>query len=115
MDFQRLILFVALSFTIMLLWSAWQRDYGPQPPQTVATQQASKAPAASDIPTSAPSTPQATGSDGPVVEAAPVKSGERIKVVTDLYDAEIDTIGGDLRRVELLKYPVAVDKPNEPK
>jgi YidC/Oxa1 family membrane protein insertase len=43
-----------------------------------------------------------------------LNSGGRIEVVTDVFRAEIDTVGGDLRRVELLEYPVAVDKPDEP-
>ena len=31
-------------------------------------------------------------------------SGQRIKVTTDLFKADIETIGGDLRRLELLKH-----------
>jgi len=31
MDNQRLILFVALSLVILLLWQSWQEDYGPKP------------------------------------------------------------------------------------
>ena len=27
MDFQRLIIFAALSFTILMIWEAWQNDY----------------------------------------------------------------------------------------
>jgi YidC/Oxa1 family membrane protein insertase len=36
MDNQRLILFVALSLVILLLWQSWQEDYGPQPGATTA-------------------------------------------------------------------------------
>ena len=41
-------------------------------------------------------------------------SGERVSVTTDLLKVEIDTHGGSMRRLQLLKYPVAVDKPNDP-
>jgi YidC/Oxa1 family membrane protein insertase len=34
-------------------------------------------------------------------------SGQRISVVTDLYKADIETTGGDLRRLELLKHRAA--------
>jgi hypothetical protein len=27
MDFQKLILYTALAFTLMMLWNAWQEDY----------------------------------------------------------------------------------------
>jgi YidC/Oxa1 family membrane protein insertase len=41
-------------------------------------------------------------------------SQQRIKVKTDLFDLEIDTLGGDIRQVALIKYPVANDKPDDP-
>jgi len=41
-------------------------------------------------------------------------SAERIEVVTDLVRAEIDTLGGDLRTIELLKYPVSLDQRDHP-
>jgi YidC/Oxa1 family membrane protein insertase len=40
MDNQRLFLFVALSFVVLLIWQAWMEDYGPAPqegPAPVAT------------------------------------------------------------------------------
>ena len=52
----------------------------------------------------------------PAENGAPVKpgglleSGDKIVVKTDLVTAEIDTAGGDLRRLELLDHPDKGDK-----
>lgn len=108
MDFQRIILIAALSFTLLMIWNAWQRDHGPQP---VAPATESAVVTTPDMP-AAP--PQMAGTASTDVPQTAVPSGKKIRVVTDVFDVEIDTIGGDLRRVDLLNYPVAVDKPNEP-
>ncbi|HFD79715.1 MAG TPA: membrane protein insertase YidC, partial [Gammaproteobacteria bacterium] len=39
---------------------------------------------------------------------------QRVDVVTDLFHAVIDTRGGNLREVDLLKYPVSLEKDAEP-
>jgi YidC/Oxa1 family membrane protein insertase len=44
----------------------------------------------------------------------PVPGEQRIHVKTDVYDAVIDSTGGDLRQVDLRKYPVSVDQPDKP-
>ncbi|EDN67772.1 60Kd inner membrane protein [Beggiatoa sp. PS] len=43
-----------------------------------------------------------------------LSSDSRLYVETDVFKLEIDTSGGDIRRVDLLQYPVAADKPDEP-
>ncbi|ROR34353.1 membrane protein insertase YidC [Inmirania thermothiophila] len=99
MDNQRLFLFVAFSLVVLLLWEAWQRDYAPRPqaPAPVA-----EAPRAAEPP--APSAPPQTA----------LPRGERVRVVTDVLDLEIDTLGGDLRRADLRRYPVSLDRPEVP-
>jgi len=112
MDFQRIILLAALAFTLMMMYSAWQRDYGTKPvTPTVASSASTTAGAVKDIPAAPPTSTPVTPAETPVA-AAP--KGKRVHVVTDLFDADIDSIGGDLRRVDLLKYPVAVDKQDQP-
>jgi YidC/Oxa1 family membrane protein insertase len=102
MDNQRLILFIALSVIILLLWTKWESAH--QPP----------APAAQTVP-AAPSAPGATSAQpATAATAKPFSDAERIRVDTDLVHAVIDTSGGDLRILDLLKYPVSVDKPNVP-
>lgn len=112
MDNKQLFLFIALALVLLLIWQAWQQDYGVRPaaPQSpVATQ-----PAAPDVPNVAPpAAPPSAGVPAPVPGEA-LESGQRVTVVTDVVRAELDTVGGDLRRLDLLAYPVAVDKPREP-
>ncbi len=113
MDFQRLLLVAALSFTLLMIWQAWQKDYG-QPQSPIVQDQAAPAEAErKDMPGVPVEAGLATQpSDAPSVQG--VKTAQRINVRTDVYDIEIDSVGGDLRRVDLLDYPVAVDKPDEP-
>jgi len=121
MENNRLLLFVALVAISFLIWDAWQKDYGPQPiPQQATstaepTQRNGEVPMAGEVP-SAPSA-SATSQDAAVPQAQArnlLKTGQRIKVSTDLIYAEIDTTGGDLRIVDLKKYPVSVKTPNNP-
>ena len=108
MDNQRLVLFAILAALILMLWSAWEAEQRPAPTPTSK----SEAPAA---PAGVPTVP-ATGAIplAPVAVPQFVESGERIVVTTDLLKVEIDTLGGDLRRLDLLKHPVSADQPTKP-
>ncbi len=107
MDFQRLILFVALSFTLLMIWQAWQEDYGPQPP--VAVQEAPSP----QVPGAPMDTSPAQEAEVPTTRPA-LQSAERVHVTTDVLDVEIDTAGGNLHRAALRAYPVSVDQPDNP-
>jgi len=96
MDTQRLILFVIFSLSLLLLWQAWQRQH--QPPVPPATQSA-PAPGAT---TAAP--PVAGAPPLPSAATAPASAGEKVVVKTDLYTAEIDTLGGVIEQVALSKH-----------
>jgi YidC/Oxa1 family membrane protein insertase len=125
MDNQRLILFVALSVVILLLYSAWQEQFGPKPQPPATTAQPGEAPTSagtqpSATPAAPGSVPGETQSGAPTQpSAAPagaqaIASQQRIHVRTDLFDVEIDTLGGDIRKVALLKYPEHADTPDKP-
>ena len=110
MDNLRLILFVALSVVVLLLWQAWQTDHNPpaKTPQTSAVNGAAvpaPAPSATPIPTPAAALPN---------EQQGLVQGQRIRVQTDVLIVEIDTLGGDVRQADLPTYPVSVDKPDQP-
>jgi len=111
MDTQRLVLFFIFSFSLLLLWDAWEKDHRPKP---VPAPAAKSVPAAPGVP-AAPAEPRSPAavpapSAPSVPTAAPsVAQGERIVVRTDLYVAEIDTLGGTLRRLELLKHRDSLD------
>lgn len=93
MDTRRLILFVIFSFSIMLLWDAWQQQQAPQSAAVAQTK-------TSDTASSASTAPVAAVNDA----AFTLKKGTRIQVSTDLYSAEIDSNGGDLRQLSLLQH-----------
>jgi YidC/Oxa1 family membrane protein insertase len=97
MDSKRLIIFIVLSMGILLLW---QEYFAPKPaPQQVAqTQTASQ-----------PDAPASHTASAQPVEAAKLTAGQRIRVTTDVIKAEIDTVGGDLRQLDLLKHDSATD------
>lgn len=97
MDTKRLILFVIFSFSIMMLWEAWQRDHTqPSAQQSTAQTAASSEPGVPQAVTVQPAAVQESGFS--------LQQGERIHIRTDLFQAEIDTTGGDIRRLELRKH-----------
>lgn len=121
MENQRLLLFIALSVVILLLWQAWQKDFGTHPPTAAPpspTATESTVPSTSDVP--APSAvkqksakPQASLATAVPADAG-LEKGDRIHVQTDVFLAEIDTRGGDLRDVKFPRYPVSVGQPDKP-
>src|SRR5437660_3090216 len=99
MGTQRLILRFIFGFSVLMLWEAWQREHSPKPPahaeQPVASKPAAAAPAPSQ------------GAIGTPATAA--QQGENIVITTDLVVAEIDTLGGTLKRLELLRHKDSAD------
>lgn len=103
MDFQRVFLFVIFTLSLFFLWEGWQRENNPTPQVFSA---ASTPVASQSLNTSVKSvTPQI---------AAPTQklsqNGRKITVKTDIFSAEINTVGGDVRRIELLKHFDTADK-----
>jgi len=113
MDFQRLLLFAGLSFTLLMIWEAWQNDY-VRPKQSVEAVATTTVTGSQDLPGLPKSDSPVTVADAPAAMVQQVESGARISVTTDGYKMEIDTLGGDLRRVDLLNYPVSKDEPDSP-
>jgi YidC/Oxa1 family membrane protein insertase len=103
MDTQRLILLVIFSFSLLMLWEAWEKEKRPKPAPSApsAAQQGVPAPAKPEAgaPAKAPAKSPAAVS---TTETPP--AGEIVRVRTDLVAAEIDTRGGTLKRLELLKH-----------
>ncbi len=98
MDTRRLVLFVIFSMSILMLWDAWQRQ---QAPVAVVQQQA----VSKDLAAATPN--QASPVDLAVAGDYKLQTAQRISVTTDVYKAEIETTGGDLRKLELLKHRAA--------
>jgi YidC/Oxa1 family membrane protein insertase len=96
MDTQRLILLVIFSFSLLMLWEAWEKEKRPKPPPAApAEQQVVPTPAK---PAPSPAKPSAA------VPGAEASKGEIVRVSTDLVAAEIDTLGATLTRLELLRH-----------
>ncbi|MEQ1487885.1 MAG: membrane protein insertase YidC [Methylotenera sp.] len=101
MDTKRLILFVIFSMSILMLWEAWQREHTPAP--VVQQQVQASNQTVNGVPADATTNAGTTAIDG----TFKLLAGQRISVTTDLYKADIETTGGDLRRLELLKHRAA--------
>ncbi len=129
MDNQRLLLWAALGFLLLQVWTSWQLDYGPRPQPTVAetgvsettnltglTDQTDAIPS-DDLPPSVSNSAVQSGvtsSDIPGAVENTVPEGERITVTTDNLRVYISTVGGDINGVELLQYPTSLETPDDP-
>jgi len=115
MDNVRLFLFMALAFLGMLLYQAWQEDYGPAP-QAVAENPGEDATASTAGET--PEAPLQADIDQPTTSVPGLTPStdstetRLIKVLTDTLDLAIDTRGGTIVDARLMQYPVAVDQPD---
>lgn len=111
MDIKRTFLWVVFSLSLLLLWDNWMRSSGKPsmffPNPAVVTAPA----AASGTPLAAGTLPASTaGSNAlPGADTSGAVHGQIITIVTDLVKADIDTVGGELRRLELLKHKDNVD------
>ena len=112
MDTQKFVLFLIFATSLLFLWDAWQKEQNPPttPAQTAVTQ----GPGAKQPSTSAQSETPIPGeelasdqrekagvadSGAPVTASGKLVSGEKVIVKTDMVVAEIDTAGGDIRRL----------------
>jgi len=105
MDLQRFFLVIIFAFSLVMLWDGWQRF---QHPELAAAQSATQV--KSEVPTATTTVP---GSAAPAVTAqqqATQPTGKIIHVKTDFLEAEINTVGGDIQRLDLLKHPDSDDK-----
>lgn len=107
MDTQRLIMFVVFSFSVLMLWDAWQKEQHPHAVQTAPTTATASQ---GGVPVPNASIPTALDQATTQEKTQQLTRGERIKIHTDALYVEIDTVGGDIRRLELLKHHDKTDK-----
>jgi YidC/Oxa1 family membrane protein insertase len=117
MDIKRTILWVVFSMSLLILWDNWMRYNGkPSMFSPSVTQQdkpvagAASGSAKTQVPqVSAPGgAPSPSEIASAVAGPAPAKS-EVVTVTTDVIRAQIDTAGGELKYLELLKHKDTVD------
>ena len=105
MDNRRLLLLLIFSFSLVMLWDAWQKYNQPPPVAPVATT------AVNGTGTAAPQPSTSLHAPAPVVPGAPADilapaalKGETVTIRTDLFVAEISVQGGDIVRLVLDDY-----------
>jgi len=103
MDFQRLIAFVVFSFSLLMLWNAWEDYNRPKPAQTVQRQ-------LQDAALPVPSQQLQPSAKPSQTSSSTTAMGARVIVKTDLVSAVIDANGGDLRDITLNAYHQDADK-----
>ena len=122
-EMRRTLLWVVFSMSLVLLWDAWNKHnghpsmFGPattstgvaagsapagSAPSAVGAQAAAALPTATGITATSPSVPAAA-------EAASMAGSQKIEITTDLIKASIDTLGGSVVRLEMLKQVDRLD------
>lgn len=102
MDNIRFILILALAMLGYMMWESWQIDYVYPKPDINSIE----LPAVTnneELPLEQKNNPQVTDASAPLKQ---VDSDKLIKVETDVFSLEIDTQGGTLRNLDLIKYPI---------
>jgi YidC/Oxa1 family membrane protein insertase len=121
MNQTRTFLMFALLAVAYFLFMAWEKDYAPHPPATVASPSAAttttKAANDGSVPGAIPSTPTATTAATPAIGsggALAPKPAQLITVTTDLLRLTLDTRGGSLVHADLLAYPASAPSHKNP-
>ena len=119
MDIRRTVLWMIFSFSLLLLWNNWQIHNGkpslfggPTPTASTSEPQAAASNATPSVPNS-PAPVTATPSAVPGAAAPAAARSEEIVITTDVLRLTFDTMGAQLVRAELLKYP-ATGQPDKP-
>ena len=108
MDIKRTVLWVVFSMSLLILWDNWMRHSGKQSmffPTPVAQQSKNTATSASATANAPKALADATAASvGAIAVDTPAIKSEIITITTDLIKADIDTVGGEVKRLELLKH-----------
>jgi YidC/Oxa1 family membrane protein insertase len=118
---QRLVLFIIFGMSAFLLWERWQTaNHPPVPVATTAPGVASAVPGStpradvpgatrSDVPGAAATAGSAAAPGAVPPTGATPAAGQDVTITTDLYTADLNTLGGVLTQVALLKHRRAGD------
>ncbi|GAB4165568.1 MAG: membrane protein insertase YidC [Rhodocyclaceae bacterium] len=115
MDTQRIVLLLIFSFSLIMLWEAWQKQGQSQPAATAPApgKPAARVPAPPGPEDVAGAVPVPAAPSKPAVEAkaAPASPAAVLATVkTDLYVAGISSQGGDIVSMDLNRYRATEDK-----
>src|SRR5690348_786165 len=113
MNQTRTFLMFALLAVAYFLFLAWEKDYAPPPPATVASASSAAIPAADgSVPSAVPAAASTAASAGTAAIAGDAgrtaqAPSQLITIDTDVLHLVIDTRGGSLVHADLLNYPQA--------
>jgi YidC/Oxa1 family membrane protein insertase len=113
---KRSILWIVFAVTLIYLYNQWLVANGSPSLLSAAppAAQVASAPAAPGTAAAVPGAPAAPGVTGPAavpgaVAAAPAIKTEIVTITTDVVKVDIDTLGGVIKRLELLKFADKLD------
>ncbi|MCW7538411.1 membrane protein insertase YidC [Aquabacterium sp. A7-Y] len=110
-DMRRTILWVVFTMSLVLLWDAWNKHNGrpsmftPAPPAVTASAPPPDAAGSASLPAAAGT----AAGGGAIAAQAPAVAAEKLTITTDVFRAVIDTQGGSVTRLELLRYEDQAD------
>ncbi|MBY0558002.1 MAG: membrane protein insertase YidC [Burkholderiaceae bacterium] len=112
---KRTILWIVFAVSLVVLWNNWQVSNGHPSMFAAPPAQSAKAPAAQ--PAALPAASATAGTppvaaaavNGAAPAAAEAFKSERVTITTDLFRVDVDTLGGTIRRLELLKFKDGID------
>jgi len=107
MDQKRIFLYAALLAVLFMLWQKWQEEHPPVQPvaTTVTAPNGNLPPLSAQTQAAQSAVPSATPTAIPVTVPAKSAAKTIVRVDTDVLHVGIDTEGGNLVQLDLLKYP----------
>ncbi|MCA1248700.1 membrane protein insertase YidC [Massilia oculi] len=106
---KRTVLWIVFAISLIVLWNNWmvangkQSLFSPAPPAAQVAQQAKP----NDVPAAAQ---QGAGAVPGAAAPAAAPASQRVTIATDVVKVDIDTLGGVIKRLELLKFADEIDK-----
>lgn len=117
----RALLLVGMCVVLFLMWQQWRVDYVVEPKDVrgVGREKIHSTPESAFHETDVPDIPPEFAGNEDTLRVKEVPSTQRsdhdvVQVRTDVVNAEINLLGGNIHRLELLNYPVSIDLPDIP-
>jgi YidC/Oxa1 family membrane protein insertase len=109
---KRTILWIVFSVSLVLLWNNWMIANGKQSMFSTAPAKTATVASTPAVDSALPNAPAAAGAAAlpGVPSAAPAAKAETVTITTDVMKVDIDTVGGTIKRLELLQHRDRNDK-----
>lgn len=116
MDNQRMFLWAAVAMIWFFVYQAWVQDHAPRTRPAAQAGAAAQQDPGLPAPADSADLPKPGGAaDAPTLpgEGVAAAQGEYVRVITDVYDVLIATRGADIHQLDLRRYPVAKNRPDD--